>query len=217
MVALYLKSKESSSWREPNDKVFIPEFTSSITAVSDDRHESFSFFEKDLPQGPGSSNSAIRHQVQAERVQWNHATLGFPPQSSFVKALGRDLAIPGIDTNMVRSNFPSSVPQSLGRLTQLRQGIQSTKTQPHVVPPENNSTIEEIPFATDDDFSEFLDAQVFNKIYSKVVAASDIVSADLSGKLKITSTRGHQYILFFIWNNYIHYEPIIVQVLPCSL
>ena len=70
-----------------------------------------------MPQSLGSSNSVIRHQIQAERVQWNHATLGFPPQIGFIKALGRDLEIPGITTDMVQSNFPDSLNQPLGRLT----------------------------------------------------------------------------------------------------
>ena len=68
-----------------------------------------------------------------------------------------------------------------------------------MVPTENNPKIEEIPFATDADYSEFLDARSFNKIYSKVFATSDIISADLSGKLKIASARGHQYILFLYY------------------
>ena len=41
------------------------------------------------------------------------------------------------------------------------------------------------------------------------LTTSEIVSADLPGKLKIASARGHQYILLFIWNNYIHYKPIV--------
>ena len=46
LVALDPKSKESSSWRVPNESVFIPGLTSSGTAVSKDRHEGFSFLEK---------------------------------------------------------------------------------------------------------------------------------------------------------------------------
>ena len=46
LVALYPKSKECFSLRVPNDKVFIPHFTSSATAVSDNLHKSFSFLEK---------------------------------------------------------------------------------------------------------------------------------------------------------------------------
>ena len=84
------------------------------------------------------------------------------------------------------------------------KGIQSTKIKPHQMPTGKN-----IPFADDVDFLEFLYAKSFNKIYSKIIATSDIVSADLSRKLKIASVRGHQYILFFIWNKYIHYEPIV--------
>ena len=93
---------------------------------------------------------------------------------------------------MVRFNFSSSVQQSLGQITQLRKGIQSTKLPVYVVSTENNPTIEEIIFATDADFSEFLDAQSFCKIYAKIVATSD-----LTVKLKIVSAREHQFILFF--------------------
>ena len=114
-VAFYPKSKESFSWRVPNNKVFISEFTSSGTAGFKNRHEGFSCFGKNLSQGHGLSNKAIRLKVQAERVQWIHATLGFHTKSSFVKALGRDLEIPGIDTNILCSKFSSSVQQSLGR------------------------------------------------------------------------------------------------------
>ena len=45
------------------DTVFIPEFTSTGTAVSDNRHDGFSLLGNDLPQGRDSSNSVIRYQV----------------------------------------------------------------------------------------------------------------------------------------------------------
>ena len=86
---------------------------------------------------------------------------------------------------MIYSNFPSSVTTSLATLSKLRQGIQTTQIPPHIIPNENNSSIDEIPFAADVDFADFLDAKSFNRIYSDLIALSDIISADLSGKLKL--------------------------------
>ena len=44
----------------------------------------------------GTANAVIRHQMNGERVQWHHATFGFPFTSTFVKALNRDLHVPGL-------------------------------------------------------------------------------------------------------------------------
>ena len=73
-------------------------FHSRIHFVSNKRyrHEAFRFLGIDLPKGLGSSYLVIRHQVNAEHVQWFHATLGFPPLSSFLKALRGDVEIPGL-------------------------------------------------------------------------------------------------------------------------
>ena len=63
----------------------------------------------------GKANAVICHQLNAKRVQLHHASVVFPPASSFVKDLHRDFAIPGISPEMVQSNQPISIPKSLGR------------------------------------------------------------------------------------------------------
>ena len=64
-------------------------------------------------------------------------------------------------------------------------------------------------FCKDIDSSEFSDPSLYHHIFTKLIATSDMVSADLSGQMQMQSIRGYQYVLFFIWNNYIHYEPMI--------
>ena len=44
----------------------------------------------------GTANAVIRHQINGERVQGHHATLGFPFASLFIKALNRDVHILGL-------------------------------------------------------------------------------------------------------------------------
>ena len=61
-----------------------------------------------------SSYAVIRHQMNGERVQWHHATFGFPFASSFIKALNRDVHVPGLSAEMVRANQPISLTKSLG-------------------------------------------------------------------------------------------------------
>ena len=120
---------------------------------------------------------------------------------------------------MVRANQPILLIKSLGSMIKQREGIQSTK-------PNLASVSEEPPdppsFCKDIDPSEFVDPELYHNIFTKLIATSDIVSPDLSVQLTLQSIRGFQYALFFIWNNYIHYEMMVtrsaklINLLPIS-
>ena len=153
----------------------------------------------------GTANAVIRHPMNGERVQWHHATFGFPFASAFIKALNRDVNVPGLSAEMVRANQPTSLTKSIGRMIQQRQVVQSTKLKLAAVPEEPP---EPSSFCEDIDSSEFSDPSLYHHIFTKLIATSDIVSADLSGQMQMQSIRGYQYVLLFIWNNYIHYEPM---------
>ena len=109
---------------------------------------------------------------------------------------------------MVPFNQPISVPKSLDRLIQQRHGIDSTKPDLKSIPDEPPDSIS---FCEDVDSSDYSDHVTYHNIFTKIVATSDILSADLSGQMPMQSVHEYQNILFFIWNNYIQYEPMVTR------
>ena len=91
--------------------------------------------------------------MNRERVKWHHATFGFPFASSFIKALNRDVPVPGLSSDMVRANQPTSLTKSIARIIKQKQGIQSTTPNLASVPEEPPDPTS---FCEDTDSSEFL-------------------------------------------------------------
>ena len=125
----------------------------------------------------GTANAVIRH----------HATFSFPFASSFIKALNRDVYVPGFSSEMVCANQPTSLIKCIGRMTKQRQGIQSTKPNLAAVPEEPPNPLS---------FCEDIDS--YHNIFTKLIATSDIVSVDLSCQIQMQNVRGYQNVLFFI-------------------
>ena len=114
-----------------------------------------------------------------------------------------------IASKMARANQPISLKSRISRMTKQRQGIQSTAPNLASVPqrqPDPPSFCEDI------DSSEFSDPSLYHHIFTKLIATSGFVAADLSDQMEMQSVRGHGYV-FFIWNNYIHYEPMVKEQL----
>ena len=111
--------------------------------------------------------------MNGERVQWHHATLGFPFALSFIKALNRDDHITGLSSEMVRANQPISLTKSIGRMIQQRQGVQSTKPKFAAVPEEPPDPSS---FCEDIDSSEFSIPSLYHNIFTKLIATSDIAA-----------------------------------------
>ena len=62
----------------------------------------------------GTDKTVICHQMNEERVQWHHATFGFPFASSLIEALNRDVHVPGLSFEMVRANEQIFLSKSIG-------------------------------------------------------------------------------------------------------
>ena len=120
--------------------------------------------------------------MNGERVQWLHATFGFPFTSTFIKALNRDVHVPELSSEMVCANPPTSLTKSTGRIIKQQQGVQSTK-------PNLSSIPEEPPdpssFCEDIESSDFSDPFLYHNIFTKLIATSDIISVDLSGQMPL--------------------------------
>ena len=159
------------------------------------------------PTVPSQANLVIRHENNADRINFAHATFGSPPPTSMLRALKRSWLsnYPGIDAHMFAANTPNSVATAKGHLDQKRQGQHSTKRP---VPPrlrfistsDNNAGIEE------DDSDNCIDDSVDDLLYTQAFDVKDIMFSDLTGKFPHVSRRGNQYILLSVYRNYIHFE-----------
>ena len=155
----------------------------------------------------GHANLIMRNEHAADFAKFVSATFGSPPDSSLINAVGKGWLgnFPRVTAKMIRDNPPNSVASAKGHLDLTRQGQHSTKTNERSLPKPA------LP-VDDDDFSSpnFSDALELDEnthdIYARVMAASDVLSSDLSGRFPVTSHNGFSYILFSLWRGYVHYE-----------
>ena len=118
VVALYPKAQADPSWRIPTESTRLSSISHGVTSkisstnvVSPKSKHSGGSPETEISENIqniekeiicentfeiGTANAVIRHQMNSERVQWHHATFGFPFTSTFVKALNRDFHDPGL-------------------------------------------------------------------------------------------------------------------------
>jgi hypothetical protein len=84
-----------------------------------------------LIQTQGKSANAIirKNQTKTDLAKYLHACAGFPPISTFVKAInkGHFMTWPGIKSVSFTKNLPKSIPSLKGHLDQERKHIQTTK------------------------------------------------------------------------------------------
>ena len=155
---------------------------------------------------------AIHHQLDADFVQFVHATMGSPCVSTLCTAVQRGYlrTFPRITAKMIRANPPNSTATALGHLDRQRQGINSTK------PSTPRPPVSSVPFAIhtspqsadesapdDDAHCESDD----NTVYTMLVKTDEINSSDLTGRFPVTSRRGTAYLHVSTWRGYVHIEP----------
>ena len=154
----------------------------------------------------GSSNLAIRCDLDADFVNFWHATFGSPTVWTFSTAVARGyFEIPRLTAKVIRANAPNSVATAKGHLDRIRQGQRSTKEDASTPP------AAALPLQDEDDDSPFDGVNIddedgIDNIYTKMVSSKEVNSSNLSGQFPITSRSGFSYFLVSIFNAYIHYE-----------
>ena len=148
----------------------------------------------------------VTHQYNAEYVAYTHACFGSPTNRTFYEAVrkGFILGLPRLTAKLIASNPPSSVPAAQGHLDLHRQGLRSTKVKSkkrrHLAPPAtvDDPDLEQIDTPNGDLF-----------VHSIEVPVPRRYSADGTGCLPITSSRGSNYLLVSVFNSYVHVEPMV--------
>ena len=146
-----------------------------------------------------TSSHAARLTADAEFVLFVHASLGSPVYSTFLRVIraGYLSSWPRLTTNIVLAHPPHTIATAKCHLNQLRQGLDSTKTDA-VCPTTDNDDSPELP----------LTAESANHTYVKMVRPPHTVSSDLTGKFPVQADSGAQYILISEMDGYIHAEPL---------
>ena len=133
----------------------------------------------------------IRHDTNAEYVQFTHAVFGSHPVSSFQAAVDKGWLgnYPRITGRMVRQNPPVERATAMGYLDQSRQGQRSTKRPPQ-------STLDDEVEDPNDDFLRWA-----------VLATHDLMnSSDATGRFPIPTKSGYEYILVSTLGGYVHLQ-----------
>ena len=124
-------------------------------------------------------------------VEYHHATMGWPTKAGFLSAIKRGhlRSFPGLTLSAATRYCPAAAtPTVMGHMTQVQQGIRSTKLQPPPRPPAT-------PMQPND-------------LNIKVVELSTLYTDDL-GRFPIQSFNGNNYIMLahHVGSNSILVEP----------
>ena len=163
---------------------------------------------------PPRAHNVIRHELDAEFVAFVHASFGFPAVSTFLAAAKRNYldSFPRITAAMISANRPNAVATARGHLDQTRHSMRSTSP---VLP---SSATPALPFAVSDTspIDEFTiadsladDQSQYHHVFTLLVPTADMCSADLTGRVPVSSRRGYLYWLVSISNGYIHFELLV--------
>jgi hypothetical protein len=171
---------------------------SSTKLPTDKLWPSFDLSSTPTPISP-TANIMVRHEINADFIEYTHACFGSPPDSSMLRALkaGYLANVDRITAEMFSKNMPNAIATAKGHLDQSRQGIQSTSKR-RASPQQKLS---------DDvhDESDFGPEQHEQVATFQVIKANEN-SSDLTGKFPFISQRGYSYMLISIYRGYIHVE-----------
>ena len=142
---------------------------------------------------------SIKHTTDAERVAYAHACFGFPPISTFLKAVRNGWLYnfePSLTTQMITTNQPVSKYTALGFLDQTPTRIKPTSSH-------DLDNLESQLSADDCDEIEEITTDEFAHV--QIINSSDFLSSsDNTGSLPLTTTNGFNYILVSVMEHYTH-------------
>ena len=107
---------------------------------------------------------------------------------------------------MIRKNAPNALATHIGHLDRNRQGQQSTQPQASGSPVINSPQVP-VHSSDLDDISPSSDEWT-TSAFVKLVPMTDANHSDATGRFPVPSSRGNQYILVSVFNNYVHLEPM---------
>ena len=151
-----------------------------------------------------SANLSIRHDLNADYVQFVHACFFSPAVSTFTDAIRKGWLynLPRITSYMVSKNPPQSISTSMGHLNQLRQGIRSTQVA-HTASIDNNGNLVQLdeivkmPISISDNS---------NQLFVQAIEISGTNYSDASGRVSVQSKHGSNYLFVSVYKNYIHLQ-----------
>jgi len=164
------------------------------------------------------ANLAIRNTSDMERAKFCSALMGYPADSTLIKALRSGwLHIPGITHTMISRNPPNFIETHKGHLDANRPNVKST-TLPKQKRKRNRSKSDPSPlFSSKIPLTEEEDDTVDDKaIYTKVTSFHNleirtqkhlISQSDATGRMPHPSILRNSYILISVFKNYIKYTP----------
>ena len=144
-----------------------------------------------------TSAQMIANTTHAEIVKYAHLSMGAPAIPTFITAIKRGyITPPGVTTEMVRKNMPTSTATAKGHLNLSKQGLRSTKEVEEE---------EEFNFP-----SKIHGEHKIVTVTMQILNTEELlhVHADLAGRFPYKSRRGKQYfaVFFNIETNYIRIE-----------
>ncbi len=153
-----------------------------------------------IPTSP-QSNFAIKSHTSYDFVQYYHAIFGSPPASTFYRAVrNKWITIKDLSPARIFRNWPNSLATAQGHMQQMRQGVRSTSA----IPRAKRLLIEKKPKTSPD----FLDTSenTTNELHVRSFNRRQAIHVDATGRYPEPSIDGFEYLLIFVYKNYIHVE-----------
>jgi hypothetical protein len=159
---------------------------------------------------------AIRHDNDADFVQFVHAVFGSCPLSTFQDAIDHGWLgnYPKITGRMLRQNPPVSRAMAMGYLDRTRQGQHSTKGKKSRCKQPNSAIV--TPSIRDDAAQPHLDedSDQSHLCFQVMTREEFMNSSDATGKFPIETMSGWNYILVSTMKGYVHLQLLRNRTAP---
>jgi hypothetical protein len=158
-----------------------------------------------VPEPVASANLAKRFESVQQRVRYTDALFGNPAGSTMQRALDKGWVSAEQGWNICtpeqyRTHHSDGLEAAISHMVELRQGLDSTKRQPSVVPaPQAPADAPDTPLGS------------WAALFNVPVAPDGVMHADFKGPHPTKSRQGNTHILVMLHQNYAHLEPCAGQ------
>jgi len=145
------------------------------------------------------ANNIVRHELNAQIVDYYRTTLGNPTQSTLAKATRRGYlsTLKQLTPKMVRANPTTTEASAKGHLNLTRKNLRSTKPKKG-----RGKRVQLEPHHDEDEDVNYGEADTH--VITKSIEYTNTNHSDLTGQFPTTSRTGNKYALVSVYDNYVY-------------
>jgi hypothetical protein len=137
------------------------------------------------------ANSAYEQKTKVRLIDFLHRACFSPPISTWTQAIEKNFfaTLPGLTADAVRKYLPKSLATAKGHLKSAPKNLRSTSANSPTLAPTDASTVTTTPTSNQEPPVRT------HLVYAKVIAITEQLYSDQTGRFPVTSSKGNKYIM----------------------